>query len=83
MTATFCTQAGIGGELVLETVARVCRAPTLTHLVVSQQMLASDDWRHAVSDFVRTVKEADERWNADHSGPLPVVDRQMGALETL
>ena len=64
-TATFCTEAGVGGELALETVSRACGASTLARLVIDQQQLATGDWREAVDDFVATIRRAAQRWHAD------------------
>jgi flavodoxin len=64
-TATFCTEAGVGGELALETVSRACGAPTLASLVIDQQQLANGDWRETVGDFVAALRRAQLPLHAD------------------
>jgi multimeric flavodoxin WrbA len=68
-TATFCTEAGVGGELALETVSRACGAPTIARLVIDKQELASGDWREAVDAFVATIRRAEQCWHADGATP--------------
>jgi len=56
--AFFCTQAGIGGESVLERVAEASGAAPLAILVTTERLLETSDWRSRVDAFVRQIENA-------------------------
>lgn len=55
-TALFCTEGGVGGELVLETMSRATGAPDVARCVITQGQLATDEWRKPLADFLGSLK---------------------------